>query len=104
MITKEQLTEAHKTAMLAVQQKYGSLDDKGGCCGFAWVNVYHIRKNEDKVPLAAAGFKRNDYEKCQQLWVSGFGQSIDMKETYAYAYAVVLKNLGFTAYAGSRMD
>ena len=104
MITVSQLMAIQDVAKQAVIKQYGSLEEKDGCCGFAWVNVYNVRKNEDKRPLLAAGFKRSDYDKCQKLWVSMFGQSIDMKETYANAYASELQKLGFTAYSGSRMD
>lgn len=103
-ITREQLENLHTVATKAVMDQYGTLEDKGGCCGFAWVNVHGRLKKDDKMALQSVGFKHNDYEKCQQLWATVGGQSIDMKETYAHAYAVELKNLGFTAYSGSRMD
>jgi hypothetical protein len=76
-----------------------------GVCGFAWVNVYGIRKNSKmgKV-LEANGFRKNSYEKSFQLWISEGVQSLERKEAYARAYADVLREAGISAYAGSRMD
>ena len=81
-----------------------------GVCGFAWVNVYpqykgntRLGKEERKV-LEMAGFRKNDYEKTYQLWISAFNQSMQKKETYARAYAEVLRENGLKSYSGSRMD
>ena len=81
-----------------------------GVCGFAWVNVYpefkgNTRNGKDeRKMLEAAGFHKNGYEKTYQLWISDFNQSIQKKETYARAYAEVLRENGFKSYAGSRLD
>lgn len=102
MVTIEKLNEIHLIAMAAV----GEARDMG-CCGFAWVNVRDIRrnaKNADRSVLQGFGFKFSEYDKCFQLWVSHFGQSIDNKEKYAYAFSNELKKLGLNAGAGSRMD
>lgn len=81
-----------------------------GLCGFAWISVYpkfkgntKLGKEERKV-LEAAGFRKNDYEKNYQLWVSAYNQSMQKKEAYARAYANVLYDAGVKAYSGSRLD
>lgn len=76
-----------------------------GVCGFAWVNVYGIRKNSKigKV-LESRGFRKNSYERSFQLWIGLGDQSMARKEAYARAYAEVLQNVGLRAYSGSRMD
>lgn len=79
--------------------------DCGGACGFAWVNVYGIRKKADKEALKQAGFSRNEYEKAWQLWVRYYGQSVDAKASFAGAYAKALRELtNLEVYAGSRLD
>jgi hypothetical protein len=79
-------------------------------CGFSWVNVYPANKGntslgkEERRVLESAGFRKNDYEKSYQLWVSDFNQSMQKKEAYADAFAKVLRENGIRAYSGSRMD
>jgi hypothetical protein len=81
-----------------------------GVCGFAWVDVYPVNKGntragkEERKVLEAFGFRKNDYEKSHQLWISKFNQSMQKKETYAREFAKVLRENGFKAYSGSRMD
>lgn len=81
-----------------------------GVCGFAWVNVYPVNKGntrvgkEERKLLENFGFRKNDYEKSYQLWISEFNQSMQKKETYARAFAEVLRVNGLKAYSGSRMD
>jgi hypothetical protein len=81
-----------------------------GVCGFAWVNVYPANKGntkagkEERKLLERFGFRKNDYEKTHQLWVSAYNQSMQKKESYARAFAEVLRANGFKAYAGSRLD
>jgi hypothetical protein len=83
---------------------------ESGVCGFAWVNVYPANKGntrlgkEERYVLEANGFRKNDYEKCYQLWISAYNQSMQKKEAYASAFANVLRNNGIRAYSGSRMD
>jgi hypothetical protein len=82
----------------------------GGVCGFAWVDVYPVNKGntragkEERKILENFGFRKNDYEKSYQLWISEFDQSMQKKETYARAFAEVLRANGIKAYSGSRMD
>lgn len=77
----------------------------GGVCGFAWIKVSpgnckfaNWLKKEGKASAAYGGGV--------QVWVSLFGQSMEQKEAYAYAFADVLKAglPGVSIYAQSRMD
>jgi hypothetical protein len=81
-----------------------------GACGFAWVSVTPANKGntragkEERSLLKRFGFRKNDYEKTHQLWISAYNQSIQKKEAYARAFAAVLRENGFKAYADSRLD
>ena len=81
-----------------------------GVCGFAWVDVYPVNKGntragkEERKLLERFGFRKNDYEKTYQLWISAYNQSMQKKETYARAFAEVLRANGVKAYSGSRLD
>lgn len=73
-----------------------------GVCGFAWVwfkgNTAFGRWAKN------AGLASKGYPTGLQLWVRGYGQSMQRKEAYARAFAEVLRNAGIKAYAESRMD
>jgi len=81
-------------------------------CGFAWVTVYPEHKGNTKLGkgerrvLESMGFKKDWTGKAWQLWnPTGYnGQSMDVKEAGAQAYAEVLRGAGFKAYMGSRAD
>lgn len=76
-------------------------------CGFAWVNVYVDRTNSKAAKeLLSIGFKKDYRPKCLNLWSPGAyrGQSMDVLEAGARAYADVLTKYGFRAYMGSRAD
>jgi hypothetical protein len=76
-------------------------------CGFAWVDVYVDRTNSKEAKeLLKIGFKKSWRPKCLNLWSPGGynGQSMDVKEHGATAYAAVLEKYGFRAYMGSRAD
>lgn len=81
-----------------------------GVCGFAWVDIYPVHKGntrlgkEERKILEAAGFRKNDYAKTYQRWISAYNQSMQKKEAYASAYAKVLRENGMKAYSGSRLD
>ena len=81
-----------------------------GVCGFAWVSVYPANKGntklgkEERKLLETAGFRKNDYDRCHQLWVSAYNQSMQKKEAYAIAFSKILNENGITSYASSRMD
>jgi len=75
-------------------------------CGFAWANIYGIKGNTKLGKrLKAAGLEQ-DYTKAYSVWNPGqyHGQSMDVKEAGARAYANVLTAYGFRASAGSRAD
>lgn len=75
-----------------------------GVCGFAWISIRPancafanwLRKNNIG--------RTNSYEGGLQIWVSDYGQSMELKEAYARGYAKVIKEAGIRAYSGSRMD
>ena len=94
-----------KHAAYGFAHKYMGGKD-GGPCGFAWVNVYKVRKNSKMgKALEAVGFRKS-YDGSFQLWNKWWpGQSVDAAEHGAYAYAAVMKEeLGLDFYAGSRLD
>lgn len=115
-ITVEQiqdwLSEADEAARVAAAEAYAKNGNSDwDACGFGWVNIYKFDgKNLDgRSKLAkimkAAGV-RQDYTRAFSVWNPGGygGQSISIKEAAARAYAKVLEDKGFTAYAGSRLD
>jgi hypothetical protein len=76
-------------------------------CGFAWVDVFVERTNSKEAKLLKSiGFKPSWRRKCLNLWRVGNynGQSMDVLEAGAQAYAEVLSKYGFCAYMGSRAD
>jgi len=76
-------------------------------CGFAWVDVFVERTNSKEAKaLKSIGFKPSWRRKCLNLWKPGGynGQSMDVLEAGAHAYAEVLSKHGFRAYMGSRAD
>ena len=75
-----------------------------GVCGFAWINV---KPGTSKFArwLKKAGLARSDdYYGGVIISVRDFNQSMQKKETYAYAFAKVLEENGITATAISRID
>ena len=102
---------AHSAGLLAVEQLDvepmividGSKRHfiEGGVCGFAWINM---PARGCHVKAAKAFGARKGYPKGLTIWVGHFGQSMQRKETYAYAFAKSLRNVGIDAYSDSRMD
>lgn len=99
---------------MVVQQHESPLDDNSpvkqswyvpqGPCGFAWVNIKPGTCQFAKW-MKAAGHASKAYEGGVSMWVHKFGQSVELKEAYAQAFAQVLRCHGVTrAYAGSRLD
>ena len=110
-ITRAQLLLIDQVAKAAVandSHAQKEINENYGACGFAWVNVHGLRKNDknpDRKVLEGFGFSFASYDKAFQLWVSDYGQSIYAKEIYAHAFAKELKALGIEkAYGGSRLD
>ena len=108
-------TEATNAAKRAVGEFLDRWEkDTGGnqygepmCCGFAWVDVAVTRTNSKEAKLLESiGFEPSWRPKQMQLWnpTEYRGQSMDVKEAGARAYAEVLQRHGFKAYMGSRAD
>jgi len=98
---------AHNAAEAKWREMYEEHGDMHAC-GFAWVSVYGVRSNS-KIgkALATLGFTKSDWNKCLQLWNPGkyMGQSVDIKEEAARAYANELTALtGIECFVGSRLD
>lgn len=73
-----------------------------GVCGFAWIHFpgnCSFAKWAKKMNLSS-----DDYPTGKCIWVSYFNQSMEQKESYAYAFAAVLCKHGVDARARSRMD
>lgn len=83
-------------------RKQWIIDD--GVCGFAWITVRPGNSAFAKW-LKAKGLARIDhYEGGMKIWISLFNQSMQKKETYASAFAQVIRDAGIKCYSGSRMD
>ena len=74
-----------------------------GVCGFAWVHL-PVARGPLVAELKRLGAGHKNYRRGYDVWVRGFGQSMQRKEAYARAYAGVLNEAGHDAYADSRMD
>ena len=108
---KSILAEADRAAAGAAAAAYAKQGSDWDACGFGWVNIYKYagKKLDGRSKLAktmAAAGVRQDYTRSFQVWNPGGygGQSVSIKEAAASAYAHVLKQYGFEAYAGSRLD
>lgn len=76
-------------------------------CGFAWVDVPVTRTNSREAKaLEEVGFQRDYRPRNMKLWdpAEHRGQSMDVKEAGARAYAKVLQDHGIPAHMGSRAD
>ena len=74
-----------------------------GVCGFAWV---HLDKAVGPFVKWLKDSRKGHkaYGKGYDIWVGEFGQSMQRKESYARAFAAVLREAGIDAYCASRMD
>ena len=119
--TYSSITQQAETAAAKAQQDFlakwnantgGNEYGEPMYCGFAWVTVYPEHKGNTKLGkgerrvLEGMGFRKDWTGKAWQLWnPTGYaGQSMDVKEAGAQAYADVLRQYGFKAYMGSRAD
>ena len=106
MITAEQIRQGKALAETAGREMYAQIGERDAC-GFGWVDVFVDRTNSKQAQeLIKAGFRKDYKPKCLSMWdPAGIPtQSISVKEAGAQAYAEFLRQLGFKAYAGSRMD
>ncbi len=86
---------------------------EGGVCGFASIH-FKANTSENKKFLAnlkkagLAGeneeWQKDTYRGGYYKWISEFGQSMQRKEAYAYAFKNVLEKYSITAYVHSKMD
>lgn len=81
-----------------------------GACGFAWVNLRPGNSSLARWLVAKMGWRKS-YSGGIQMWVNtpdalgaAYGQSIEVKEAFAQAFAQVLREAGYNAYADSRLD
>ena len=120
-IDTAQITASAEAACRTAQQQFldNWVNSTGGnaygepmYCGFAWVTVFPEHKGNTRAgkaerrTLEAMGFRKDWTGRAYQLWnPAGYaGQSMDVKEVGAQAYAEVLRGAGFTAYMESRAD
>jgi hypothetical protein len=109
-IKQEVKDAAHAAADQYFKTQLGGVDRYA--CGFAWVTVYPEHKGNTRLGraerriLESLGLRKDHTGKAYELWnPSGYAcQNIDTLEAGARAAAQVLKNHGFRAYAGSRLD
>jgi len=74
-------------------------------CGFAWVDVRGARGKKLE-SLKSIGFKKKHVGTGVSLWnpSGSMTQDMDAKYAGAVAFADVLKQMGFDASVGSRLD
>ena len=75
-----------------------------GICGFSWINIKPAHSKFAKFLLVSGLARKDSYNGGVTLWVSQYNQSLQKKETYAYAFSETLRRYDIKAYAGSRMD
>jgi hypothetical protein len=105
--------ERTKPTPMVVQEHANVFDDNSpvvqsyhvpqGPCGFAWIIVRPGTCSFARW-LRKTGRGEKAYHGGMQVWVSGFDQSIQLKEAYAEAFARVLQDNSVNAYAQSRLD
>jgi hypothetical protein len=78
---------------------------EGAYCGFAWVEIPDGRSPLVK-QMKAMGVGDKHWKKGWQVWSPGkyHGQSMDIHEVGARAYAKALRDCGYDAHAASRPD
>jgi hypothetical protein len=74
-----------------------------GVCGFAWVKVRPANSGLAKWLKKFKG-ARVGYYGGMEFWIRGYNQSMQRKEAYAQAFAKVLSDAGYQAYAESKLD
>ena len=115
--------EAHKAGLavmtattptpMIVQEHEHILDDKspvikaykvlGGVCGFAWIVIRPGTCSFARW-LTKKGLAKKAYEGGVSVWVAQGGQSMELKQAYANAFAATLRAHKINAYPMSRVD
>ena len=95
--------EACAPEMMCVKNGAGKVYGPFPVCGFAWVVVKPNRGAFATYLKDHAGFSKH-YGGGISNWIGDYGQGMDMKAAHARAYAEVLRDAGYDAYANSRMD
>ena len=95
--------EACAPQMMCVKNGAGKVYGPFPVCGFAWVVVKPNRGKLADYLKKNAGFSKH-WAGGISNYISGYGQSLDMKAAHARAYAEVLREAGYDAYANSRID
>lgn len=92
---------AAKQAVAEALSRYG----EGAYCGFAWVQIPDGRSPLVR-EMKKMGVGSKHWQKGWQVWSPGehHGQSMDVHEAGARAYAAFLRQHGFEAFMGSRAD
>jgi hypothetical protein len=75
-----------------------------GPCGFAWLILKDARKGFAKWAKEKGIGRADSYYGGINVWISDYNQSMNKKETFAYAVAGVLSKHGIDARPMSRMD
>jgi len=75
-------------------------------CGFSWVDVKVRSNSKLGKAMLNTGFEKSWERGYLNMWnpADYHGQSMDVKQAGARAYAQILRNHGIEAYAGSRAD
>ena len=109
----EAMAKCTPTPMVVAQHKSPLNDNspivKGGyvpqgVCGFAWVKI------RPATSALARHWKKQGYATTDSyngglsVWVGEGGQSYELKQAYASAFASVLRGAGYDAWADSRLD
>ena len=104
----------HTPTPMVVEQHSNMMNDNspvvkswvvsGGVCGFAWINIKPANSKFAKWLKANNIVQNRSYYGGYDIWVSHFGQSMELKEKYAHAFANILNSYGIKAYSMSRMD
>lgn len=74
-----------------------------GVCGFAWI-VVKPGNSAFARWLKKRKLADTHYYGGVSIWVTDYSQSMQLKETYAAAFAAVIQQAGITCYSESRMD
>lgn len=98
---------------MIVQQHASPMDDNSpvvqswyepeGMCGFAWVVIRPGTCAFAKW-LVKKGYAKPAYGGGVSIWIGGYNQSVERKESHAIAMAEYLRKVGIKAYAQSRLD